>query len=302
MNILCFEKLKEHKQHGDAMFSAALYPVTHNVAGRILPHHWHSELEFIYLSDGEAVFTIDDHDILIKEGECIFINSGQLHSGISNTCTCTYFSIVFSTEFLSNTLDACHQFFDGIKINKFKILQHFTHQNNSQVKVISELKDIIDELTDKNIAYELSVKSKLFSIFTILFRSNLYTIMLDNQKDLTETKKYNTLKQIIGYIYQNYNKKIKLTYISKSLNLTPQYLCKFFKEMTNTSIVEYINHYRIETACSLLKISTLSITDIALECGFDNISYFNRVFKRQLSVTPTEFRFKFYIDTILDKV
>lgn len=295
MNILSFEKLKEHKQHGDTMFPAALYPATHNVAGRILSHHWHSELEFIYVSIGEAVFTIDDEDILIKEGECIFINSGQLHSGILKTCTCTYFSVVFSTEFLSSALDACHQFFDGIKINKFKILQHFKHEHPSQVKVISELKDIIKELTDKNMAYELSVKSKLFSIFTTLFRSNLYTTMLDKQKDLIDAKKYNTLKQILGYIYQNYNKKIKLTDISKSLNLTPQYLCKFFKEMTDTSIVEYINHYRIETACSLLKISTLSITDIALECGFDNISYFNRVLKKQLNFTPTEFRLKSFV-------
>lgn len=93
-----------------------------------------------------------------------------------------------------------------------------------------------------------------------------------------------------GYIYQNYNKKIKLTDIGEVLNLTPQHLCKFFKEMTDTSIVEYINHYRIETSISLLKISTLSITDIALECGFDNISYFNRVFKKQVGCTPSEFR------------
>lgn len=294
MNSLNFEKLMEHKQHGDTMFPAALYPVTHNAIGRILPHHWHSELEFIYLSCGEAVFTIDDEDISIKAGECIFVNSGQLHSGISKTSNCSYFSVVFSVELLSNTLDACHQFFDGIITNKFEVLHHFKPENSSQEKIITELKDIIEELTDKNLAYELSVKGKLFCIFTTLFRNKLYTTTLNNHKDLVTAKKYDTLKQILGCIYQNYSKKIKLTDIGEALNLTPQYLCKFFKEMTDTSIVEYINHYRIEKATSLLKISKLSITDIALECGFDNISYFNRVFKKQLNCTPTEFKSKFF--------
>lgn len=290
MNTLNFEKLKEHKQHGDTMFPAALYSVTHNMKGRILPHHWHSELEFIYLSIGEATFTIDDEDILVKTGECIFVNSGQIHSGISKASTCTYFSVVFNTDFLSTPFDACHNFFDKIKTNKFKIHKHFKPENPLDEKIIFELKDIIKELSDRKVAYELNVKSKLLSIFTMIFRNKLYVAAANNSKDLTTLKKYNTLKQILGYIYENYNKKIKLTDIGEALNLTPQYLCKFFKEMTSTSIVDYINHYRIETASSLLKISTLSITDIALECGFDNISYFNRVFKKELNCTPSKFR------------
>jgi AraC-like DNA-binding protein len=292
MNNLKFEGLKEDKQHGDTLFPAALYAVTHKSIGSILPHHWHNELEFIYLYLGEAVFTIDDKEVMIKAGECIFVNSGQLHSGFSKTNACSYYSVVFSTEFLSMPLDACNQFFEGIKTNKFRVLHHFKDENSLQARVISELKDIIEELTYKDIAYELSVKSKLFSIFTTIFRNSLYITMLNNQRNLFAVKKHNTLKQVLGYIYRNYNKKIKLKDISESLNLTPQHLCKFFKEMTGNSIVEYINNYRIETASSLLKVSTLSITDIALECGFDNISYFNRVFKKQLGYTPTEFRLK----------
>lgn len=295
MNVLNFENLKEHKQHGDTMFPASLYFVPQNVSGRILPHHWHSELEFIYLAEGEAVFTVDDKDIQIQAGECIFVNSGQLHSGVSKTETSAYFSVVFSTEFLTNAFDACHKFFDGIKTNKYKIIEHFGSQSSSQSKVIFELKEIIEELTDKPLAYELSVKSKLLSIFSIIFRNALYTAMPDNQKSLTAYRKHNILKQILGYIYQNYNRKIRLTEISEAVNLTPHYLCKFFKEMTDMRIVDYINHYRIETASSLLKVSTLSVTDIALECGFDNISYFNRVFKKQNACTPTEFRLKSFV-------
>lgn len=294
MNNLNFEKLKEHKQHGDSMFPAALYSVSHNAKGRILPHHWHNEVEFIYLSIGEAIFTIDDEDIFVKAGECIFVNSGQVHSGNSLTSNCTYFSVVFDIDFLSTPFDACHNFFYKTKTNKLKIHKHFSQLNTLDKEIIFELEDIIKELSNRNIAYELSVKSKLLSIFTIIFRNKLYVSVANNSNNLMTSKKSNTLKQILGYIYENYDKKIKLTDIGEALDLTPQYLCKFFKEITCTNIINYINHYRIETATSLLKINTLSITDIALECGFDNISYFNRVFKKELHCTPSEFRSNYF--------
>lgn len=60
--------------------------------------------------------------------------------------------------------------------------------------------------------------------------------------------------------------------------------------MTTMSLIDYINHYRIERARSLLEESRLSITDIALMCGFDNISYFNRVFKQHIHCTPSKSR------------
>ena len=292
MDSLSFERLKEHKQHGESMLPIALYPVIFKNTGQILPYHWHNELEFIYLSSGEALFTIDDQAITVQAGECIFVNGGQVHSGFSKTDHCSYFSVVFDTELLTHSFDACREYFDGIKTSKFKLHQHFTSVTISQNKIILAIQTIIEELTTKNLGYELVVKSELLAIFGILFREGLYTVILENHKLSLQSKKYHTLKKIMGYIYQNYNKKIKLTDISEVVHLTPEYLCKFFKDMTSTSITFYINHYRIESATTLLKISTLSVMDIALECGFDNLSYFNRVFKKQTGCTPTEFRAK----------
>ena len=293
MDHLNFERLKEHKQHGESMLPIALYAVTHYKIGPILPYHWHNELEFIYVSDGEAVFTINDEVLTVQTGECIFVNGGQIHSAFSKTAACTYFSVVFDTELLTHSFDACREYFDGIKMGKFKICTHFKSSYPSQKKVVLKVKTIIEELTVKNIGYELVLKSELLSIFSVLFREELFTLRSENHKGPLHSKKYHTLKKIMGYIYQNYDKKIKLTDISESVSFTPQYLCKFFKEMTDTNIASYINHYRIEAASTLLKISTLSITDIALECGFDNLSYFNRVFKKQMGCTPTVFRSKY---------
>lgn len=290
MNALEIENLKEHKHHGESMLPIALYPVNHKALGNILPHHWHNEFEFIYMSKGQAVFTVDDDAFPVKAGECVFVNSGQIHSGISQTKDSAYFSVVFSKELLTNSFDACQKYFDGIIMNNYKIPVHFKPEIPAHGEVVTGLKAVIKELADKNFAYELTVKSRLFSIFSALFRNDLYTQAAGIQKKSFRSKRYDAMKKILGYIYQNYNKKIRLEDVSESVNLTPQYLCKFFKKITGTNIVDYINHYRIETAITLLKVSNLRITDIALECGFDNINYFNRVFKKQTGCTPTEFR------------
>lgn len=290
MNTMNFEKLKEQKQHGDNTLPIALYPVMHKSPGIILPHHWHNELEFIYLAIGQAVFSIDDEAIPVQAGECVFVNSGQIHSGVTQSEQVLYYSIVFSHELITNSFDSLRMLFNEIITNKLELFSHFRPEIPDQREVISELKAIVHELTEKNIAYELALRSKLFSIFCTLVRKNLYNPIPQTQKYPVRSKRYELLKNILGYISQNYNKKISLNDISKDVNFTPQYLCRFFKEMTDYTFSNYINHYRIETSCTLLKVSSLSITDIALECGFENISYFNRVFKRQTGCTPTEFR------------
>jgi AraC-like DNA-binding protein len=290
MVALSLENLKEHKQHGDSMLPIALYPVSHKAEGSILPHHWHNELEFIFFSTGQAVFTINEEEITVRAGDCIFVNSGQIHFGFSRTGNSSYFSVVFSSELLAGSFDSCRKYFDSILSGEFKMISHFMPEIPGHSEVISELKAIIKELTDKNTAYELALKSRFFSLFTTVFRNNLYITAPATKKNPFRSKKYYLLKNMLGYISQNNNRKISLVEISEFVNLTPQYLCKFFKEMTGHNIVDYINRYRVEKASTLLKVSNLSITDIALECGFDNISYFNRVFKKQTYCTPTEFR------------
>jgi len=272
------------------MLPIALYPVEHKSPGIILPHHWHNELEFLYLAAGQAVFSIDDESIPVQAGECIFINSGQIHSGVSQSEHVLYYSVVFSHEFLTGSLDSCEVILNEIITNRIAVFSHFKPEIPNQGRVISELKAVIHELTEKSTAYELAIKSKLFSIFCILIREKLSTAIPQSKKYYIRSRKYELLKNILGYISQNYTKKISLSHISENVNLTPQHLCRFFKEMTGYTLSDYINHYRIETSCTLLKVSSLSITDIALECGFENISYFNRVFKRQTGCTPTEFR------------
>ncbi len=106
----------------------------------------------------------------------------------------------------------------------------------------------------------------------------------------SESKDLQRLEQIMTYISLHYHEKITLSDISQTVYITPQHLCRFFKNMTTMRLMTYINHYRLQQARYLLVNTRLNITDIALMCGFDNISYFNRVFKNYFHCTPSSLR------------
>ena len=82
---------------------------------------------------------------------------------------------------------------------------------------------------------------------------------------------------------------VTLATLADAAGMTPQYFCTFFQQMTGRSPIEYLNGHRIEVACAQLSLGNYSITDLAYECGFNDLSYFIRVFKRYKGVTPKQY-------------
>lgn len=83
---------------------------------------------------------------------------------------------------------------------------------------------------------------------------------------------------------------IGLEDIASILKMNEKYFCKFFKQMTNKTPIEYLNWYRIECACEKIKSSSLSLTEIAYDCGFNDTSYFTKVFKKYNGMSPREYK------------
>lgn len=83
---------------------------------------------------------------------------------------------------------------------------------------------------------------------------------------------------------------ISLEDMAKTIRMNEKYFCKFFKDITKKTPMEYLNHYRIECACEKIKFFDSSITDVAYDCGFNDTSYFTKVFKKYNSgMTPREY-------------
>jgi len=282
--------LEKQKEHSSSSFPVTLYVMQHHTLGCILPPHYHDELEFIYVIEGEMRFSINNESFCVYAGDCLFIHSHQLHASFSRTPLTNYCSIVFSSKLLTNSFDICQFFFDNITNHRYTVQQHFHSNLPAHYQIIEHIKRMITALTHKDLAYELIVESELLAIFSILIRTSSKITSLNSKLPANQTKNNERLDQIITYIRLHYQEKIALTDISEAVHVTPQYLCRYFKNLTTMSLIDYINHYRIEHARSLLEESGLSITDIALMCGFDNISYFNRVFKQQIHCTPSKLR------------
>ena len=106
----------------------------------------------------------------------------------------------------------------------------------------------------------------------------------------SETPDTNFHKTVIDYVEKNLSKNITSTDIAKALHINHSYFCRLFKKNFNLCFQNYLALCRIEKAKSLLKNTDLSVSEIALKVGFNSISYFTKIFKKEVSLTPNQYR------------
>ena len=106
---------------------------------------------------------------------------------------------------------------------------------------------------------------------------------------------------VLDWIERNYAEHITLGKLAEVAGSNEKYFCRFFKEYTGNSPVEYLNRLRVERVCLAMAAGDQSITEAALDCGFNDISYFCKIFKRYKGVTPREYRHRFEEQSDLEK-
>jgi AraC-like DNA-binding protein len=169
-----------------------------------------------------------------------------------------------------------------------EVCEKFKQQTNAVKFSGEKLKNIISIL--KKMRNETSEEC-ILSIIKLLF------VISDNTENQQIAGKYqntdkeqNRLNQIHIFVVCNAKRKISITEIARHIGMNKSSFCVFFKKATGKTFVNYLNEYRIETACQLLNTTKNSISDICYEVGFEDISYFNRVFKKTKNVSPKEYR------------
>lgn len=283
--------LKEDRVHGDVMFPLAAYWVDLPAGAHVLDTHWHEEAEFFMLVEGEILFQVDTDYFPLRAGEAVFIESGDIHAAyVLNESPCKFFAIVFHPDLLASAQ------YDTIQQNTILPLQekrqsfprHIKPDIPWQQELLRHLERMMEAYDTKMPGYEAFMKGSLFIM--------LSQIAVDgrsvnrSQSDDADTTKINRLKKIILYIQENYRDPIRTHDLSDLIPMSEGQFCRFFKAMTRKTPVDYINSYRIRQAADLLQQSERKISDIALEVGFDNVSYFIKVFRKAMKCSPSEFR------------
>ncbi len=134
---------------------------------------------------------------------------------------------------------------------------------------------------------ELIAVGLLNQIIGYIYSEKRYVI--PDQAERSKHKNIYLLKNVLDYIDHNYSYKIELNDLAKIAGMSPKYFCRFFFEMTSRTPIDYVNYYRIERACYQLITTNDSITEISLSCGFNDISYFIKTFKKYKGKSPRQY-------------
>ena len=283
-----YENYHETVSHGDIVFPYNTYLCSIPLDFPCVPLHWHDEMELIYIKKGIGRITVDFREYKVTGPSLVLILPGQLHSiDPFNEEAMEYENIIFSPNMLvsrQNDVTAT-DFLLPLITGKITVPTVFTPVYPYYEDIIAPI-DACDEICKtKPQGYELYVKSQLFHLFCIL----------DNRcRNLTTTgknkKTLDKMKIVLKYIENNYMQKITIGDIAAAVGFSESHFMRYFKETMGTSFVEYLRDYRLTIASRLLTSSDSSILNIAAETGFENLSYFNRVFKEKYKMTPRQFR------------
>ena len=146
---------------------------------------------------------------------------------------------------------------------------------------------LFSAMESKAQGYQLVVQGCLYQLFGIVLQKGYY--QTSPVKGSRNYKKVSQLKQALRLIEENYAAPLTLEQLSAAAGMSPKYFCRFFQEMTQHTPIEYLNIYRIERACYQLIATDRSVTEIAFSCGYNDLSYFIKTFKRYKGVTPKRY-------------
>ena len=289
MNILEYENYQEKILHGDPLFPYITYLCSIPLDFGYVPMHWHDEMEIIYIKKGNGTITVDFTQHTVSAGDIALILPGQLHSiGQFESESMEYENIIFHPNMLiSKKTDTCNTDYLVPLLSGNVSLPLLYTPDSPHYAEISACIDANDEICKTYPSgYQLFIKGQLFLLFYILFHK--CSTKEPSGKD--RSKSLEKMKLILKYVENNYMEKITIEDIANEVGLSQSHFMKYFKQYTGQSFVNYLNDYRLSRAGGFLRTTGDTVTEIAGRCGFDNLSYFNRLFRRKYGMTPKEYR------------
>lgn len=272
----------ETKQHGTEDFPIELYHLDRNHPKYEMNFHWHSAIEIIHVHTGKLSLLLNGESVIMSAGDTVFVNSETVHGGTPDNCV--YDCIVFHPEGFEQSDPAIKEFTESLLNKAVLIKEHICKDDCPEIE--NAVSELIKELTELKDGYKFAVLSILYRIYMLVLRKKLiyHNLIIAPKRNMEK------LKIILSFIRENYNLPLSLEEISSKVGMSPKYFCRFFKQHTDKTPFEYITAYRIERAARKLISSCQSITQISLACGFTDSSYFTKRFRKQLGLTPREFR------------
>lgn len=255
-------------------------------------HHQHDELELVYVKKGTLEIMIQSNVLFLSENHSVLINQHAEHSFSAKKSTeeLEIATLLFHPTILfgygTTSLNAKYL----IPIVSNRDYPYFSFLPEQQ-SALSLMKNLLLENDCKQYGYEIRTKILLYQLWLLLL-SRIHTSSVPTAEQV-KTLPNNRVKNAINYIEEHYAEPITLEEIAGSIHVSKSECCRSFKRSLSMSPFEYLMKYRIYIASKRIASSDTSATSIsglAASVGFNNPSYFNKVFKEFIGCTPTQYR------------
>jgi len=301
MNSLTFH---ESEQHGTPDFPVEYFYLDCTHPRYNMAFHWHKEWEIIHVLEGTFTTHADDAVFIAHAGDTVLIRDGMLHGGTPDNCV--YECFLFDLHGLFRNLDMVKKylrpiyrqqilpkiFYPAAQAPQVKnIIRNLTHAYNGNKQTALRPSPDNNPATvssDLQNPLELIVFSCISQLFALILQNGYY---IHSPMAPTERPhKIDLIKSVLEYTELHYASPITLDDLAKVAGMNPRYFCRFFRSITHQTPIEYVNMYRIEKAAQMLHSTRLPITDICMECGFNDSSNFIKVFRKYKGMTPMQYR------------
>lgn len=286
-NLLIDQHGRELTEDGNQPFRLFAYDADiHQYLAGIIPTHWHRELEVFVLLTGAVEIAAAGRSVRLHAGEGCFLNAEVIHTF---TCLvpelCLYRSFVFDAAIVSGMPGSV---FDT------KYIRPLTEHGPALV-CVSPAEDApyfegfsraFSACESENPGYEFSMRAALSDILLYLIQKT----GIDPSRRPIPSLSEQRLKQMLAWIDANLSRPVTVGQIAASANICTRECQRIFRRYLRASPTEYLLRRKIFAAAELLAATGRSMTEIALDCGFDSPSYFSKQFRRIVGSTPTEYR------------
>ncbi len=261
-------------------------------------HYCHKRNVLIFVCSGIFNYTFNDHEVVLSAGSHLFIPAGVPYTAAVSE-DCDYFFIHFETTMPITTVshDETVKALDQEKTNQVSSKNNEYTQKPDQYLYISE--NFVHKQRFGALQYRISRCLEFRQGSSPLDRMRLlnsfFKVLLSLAaalgEQLLEAKHISpTFLKLTRYIEENYTSHLTLKALSEHFSLSKQYIMRLFREQAGSTVTHYINELRLRRSLDLLTYHSLSVSEVAFAVGFSNLYYFDRLFKKAYSITPTEFQ------------
>lgn len=271
----------ENKSRGTLRFPAEYHYVTPQHPRYQMPLHWHVEHELILVREGRFLLSLDGHVIALEAGDVALCAGGAVHGGVPENCV--YECLVFDFQrFLSVGVDDDSGI--GRELGRSLSIRPLFPAGT---EAAAELMLLFEALHTGVPGAEWTVLGVFFKWIGCVIREGQYDRRADGKGD---PKMQHAVKSVLQRIHADYATPLSLEALAAEAGFSPKYFCRLFRQVTGRTPIAYLQYYRLEKAAERLLVTEDSVTEIAFACGFGDISYFTKAFRRAKGISAREYR------------